>query len=125
MRRLLTVLGLSLLAGCASEPPRKYVVFFANSSVELDDASRNVIAEASAQAQKHSSHVVQVEGYAGAGNDLSADALLAVQRAKLVAQQLHDDGVSGDRIRQTPRAPSSTEASTVGSRRVEIELVSP
>ncbi|MFT9399063.1 OmpA family protein [Acetobacter sp.] len=125
MRRLLTVLGLSLLAGCASEPPRKYVVFFANSSVELDDASRNVIAEASAQAQKHASHIVQVEGYAGAGNDLSADALLAVQRAKLVAQQLHDDGVSGDRIRQTPRAPSSTEGSTVGSRRVEIELVSP
>jgi outer membrane protein OmpA-like peptidoglycan-associated protein len=74
---------------------------------------------------KDTRRVVQVEGYATAGNDLSADSLLAVQRAKLVAQQLHDDGVSGDRIRQTPRAPSTTEASAVGSRRVEIELVSP
>ncbi|GAN63950.1 OmpA family protein [Acetobacter indonesiensis] len=125
MRRLLPVLGLSLLAGCATEPPRKYIVFFSNSSVELDDSARSVISEVSAKAQRHPSRVVQVEGYATAGNDLSADSLLAVQRAKLVAQQLHDDGVSGDRIRQTPRAPSTTEASAVGSRRVEIELVSP
>ncbi|OUI84567.1 OmpA family protein [Acetobacter orientalis] len=124
MRRLMTVLGLSLLAGCASEPPRKYVVFFANSSVELDDAARNVIQQASELAQQNLSRVVQVEGYATAGNDLSADSLLAIKRAKLVAQQLQTDGVSGDRIRQTPRAPSNTEGSSVGSRRVEIELVS-
>ncbi|CEF42816.1 MULTISPECIES: OmpA family protein [Acetobacter] len=125
MRRLLPVLGLSLLAGCATQPARKYVVFFANNSVELDSSSRAVISEISAKAQRHPSRVVQIEGYAGAGQDLSADSLLAVQRAKLVAEQLHQDGVSGDRIRQTPRAPSTTEASAVGSRRVEIELVNP
>ena len=125
MRRLMTVLGLSLLAGCASEPPRKYVVFFANSSTELDDAARNVVQQAAELAQKYPSRLVQVEGYATAGQDLSADSLLAIQRAKRVAQQLSDDGVSGDHIRQTPRAPSNTEGSAVGSRRVEIELVKP
>lgn len=125
MRRLMIVLGLSLLAGCASNPSRKYLVFFANSSVELDDAARNVIQEAANLAQKNPSRIVQVEGYATAGHDLSADSLLAIQRAKLVAQQLRADGVEESHIRETPRAPSNTEGTTVGSRRVEIELVSP
>lgn len=125
MRRILPLLSLSILAACASEPARKYVVFFSNQSVELNDTSRTVIAEVARKAQKHPGSIVQVEGYASAGDDLSADALIAIQRAKLVAQTLHDDGVSGDRIRQTPRAPSSGEGMTVGARRVEIELVNP
>lgn len=125
MRRLLPLLGLSVLGACASQPARKYVVFFSNQSVELNDTARNVIAEAARKAQNHPGSIVQVEGYAAAGGDLSADALIAIQRAKLVAETLHEDGVSGDRIRQTPRAPSSGEGMTVGARRVEIELVSP
>lgn len=126
MRRLLPLLGLTILAACASQPGRKYVVFFSNQSVELNDTARNVIAEAARKAESNPGSIVQVEGYAGAGGgDLSADALIAIQRAKLVAATLHDDGVSGDRIRQTPRAPSNGEGMTVGARRVEIELVAP
>nr|WP_298796179.1 OmpA family protein [uncultured Acetobacter sp.] len=125
MRRLLPLLSLSILAACASQPGRKYVVFFSNQSVELNDTAKNVIAEAARKAQSHPGSIVQVEGYAAAGGDLSADALIAIQRAKLVAAELHEDGVSGDRIRQTPRAPTNGEGMTVGARRVEIELVSP
>lgn len=125
MRRLLPVLGLSVLTACASLPARKYVVFFTNQSVELNEPAKAVIADVAREAQSHPGKIVQVEGYAAAGGDLSADALLAIQRAKLVAATLHEDGVSGDRIRQTPRAPTSGEGMVVGARRVEIELVSP
>ena len=122
MRRLFIALGLSLLAGCASKPPRKYVVFFCNNSVELDSAAQNVVSEAASLARQNPSGIVKVEGYAGVGNDLSADSLLAIQRAKLVRQQIIDDGVDAQRVVQMPRPPSNTEASAVGARRVEIEL---
>lgn len=125
MRRLLPLLSLSILAACAAQPARKYVVFFTNQSVELNDTARSVIAEVANKAQRHPGAIVQVEGYAAAGKDLSADALIAIQRAKLVADTLYEDGVSGDRIRQTPRAPTSGEGMTVGARRVEIELINP
>lgn len=43
MRRLLPVAGLCLLAACAGNAPRKYVVFFSAGSTELDDNARNVL----------------------------------------------------------------------------------
>lgn len=118
------VLGLCLLSACVSTPDRQFVVFFGSRSVELDDSAKSVIAEAAQWAARKPSLLVQVEGYARQGGDLSADALLAIERAKVVSQQLAADGVSGDRIRQKPRAPSNAEG-VVGSRRVEIELVRP
>ncbi len=125
MRRFLPIAGLCLLAACAGNAPRKYVVFFSARSTELDDNARNVLSQVADESRKHPSRIVKVEGYAHAGHDLSADALLAIQRAKAVAQQLSEDGVAGDHIVQTPRAPSSSEGMQVGSRRVEIELANP
>lgn len=125
MRRLFSVVCLSLLAACATQTPRKYVVFFSNQSAELDQAGLDVVAQVAQEAGKHPSRIVRVEGYAGASKDLSADALVAIQRAKAVTQKLHDDGVPSERIVQTPRAPSNLEGMVVGSRRVEIELTSP
>ncbi|MBO1360996.1 MULTISPECIES: OmpA family protein [Acetobacter] len=123
MRRLFPALALCLLAGCTTGPGRKYVVFFSESSTTLDDASKNVISEAAAMAAKYPQADVRVEGYARANGDLSADSALAIDRAKLVAQQLSDDGVAASRISQHPRAPSNADG-TVGARRVEIEFVS-
>ncbi|GBR02103.1 OmpA family protein [Acetobacter oeni] len=123
MRRLLPVVGLCFLAGCAAGPGRQYVVFFGSGSTALDDPAKNVVAEAAAWSAKRPDLTVEVEGYARNGGDLSADELLAIDRAKVVAQQLVADGVPARRILQKPRAPSNSEG-VVGSRRVEIELVS-
>ncbi|GBQ82901.1 hypothetical protein AA13595_1040 [Gluconacetobacter johannae DSM 13595] len=121
MRRLSLVLGLCLLAGCATGPSRKYIVFFTRDSTALDDPARLVVAHAAEQAAHYPNSVINVEGYAAAHGDLSADALLAIDRAKRVSAQLAADGVAGGRIRQKPRAPSN-EDGAVGSRRVEIEI---
>ncbi|GBQ48317.1 hypothetical protein AA18895_1309 [Acetobacter ghanensis DSM 18895] len=125
MRRLFSVACLSLLAACATQAPRKYIVFFSNQSAELDQAGQDVVAQVAQEADKHPSRVVRVEGYAGAGKDLSADAWVAIQRAKAVTAKLQEDGVPSNRIVQTPRAPSNMEGMVVGARRVEIELTSP
>ncbi|MBB2155997.1 OmpA family protein [Gluconacetobacter diazotrophicus] len=121
MRRLSLVVGLCLLAGCASQPSRKYVVFFTRDSVKLEDPALWVVTHAAQQAARDPQSVITVEGYAAAHGDLSADALLAVDRAKKVSSQLVADGVAAGRIRQMPRAPSN-EDGAVGSRRVEIEI---
>ena len=125
IRRLLPVAGLCLLSPCAAQAPRKYVEFFANQSASLDDGASAVIAEVADKARKHPSRIVKVEGYAAAGSNLSADALLAIDRAKAVTAKLFEDGVRGDRIIQTPRAPSNAEGMEVGARRVEIEITRP
>lgn len=124
-RALAPLAGILLLSACADQAPRKYVVFFSNRSAELDEAASTVVAQVAEKASHHPSRIVQVEGYAAAGGDLSADALLAIQRAKVVTEKLQADGVPADHIVQTPRAPSTLEGMAVGSRRVEIELVSP
>ncbi|MBB2202402.1 OmpA family protein [Gluconacetobacter tumulisoli] len=124
MRRLSLVLGLCLLAGCTTGPSRKYIVFFTRDSTVLEDPARLVVTHAAEQAARYPYSVVNVEGYAAAHGDLSADALLAIDRARRVSAQLVADGVSGNRIRQKPRAPSN-EDGAVGSRRVEIEIAAP
>ncbi|NVN12410.1 MULTISPECIES: OmpA family protein [Nguyenibacter] len=121
MRRLSLILGLCLLAGCTNGPSRKFVVFFTRDSSRLDDPARWVVTHAAQQAALYPQASVSVEGYAAAHGDLSADALLAVDRAKKVADQLVADGVAPSRIRQTPRPPSN-EDGAVGARRVEIEI---
>ncbi|NHN85392.1 OmpA family protein [Acetobacter musti] len=124
MRRLLPAVGLCFLAGCATGPGRQYVVFFGSGSTALDDSARNVVSEAASWSAKRPGMTVEVEGYARSGKDLSADELLAIDRAKVVAQELIADGVPANRIVQKPRPPSNADG-VVGSRRVEIELVSP
>ncbi|MBB2204407.1 OmpA family protein [Gluconacetobacter takamatsuzukensis] len=124
MRRLSLFLGLCLLAGCADGPSRKYVVFFTRDSTALEDPAVWVVQHAAEQAAHYPQSVVTVEGYASAHGDLSADALLAIDRVKKVSGQLVADGVRAERIRQRPRAPSN-EDGAVGSRRVEIEIAAP
>ncbi|NHN87247.1 OmpA family protein [Acetobacter conturbans] len=126
MRRLLSVLGLCTLAACAGNGSsgRQYVVFFGQGASDLNESAQAVVARVAERATKHPDRIVAVEGYAHQNSDLSADALLATQRAKTVTQQLVADGVSETRIRQTTRPPSNAEG-VVGARRVEIELLTP
>ncbi|AHI24632.1 OmpA family protein [Komagataeibacter swingsii] len=121
MRRLSLLLGLGLLTGCAGGHPGKYVVFFTQNSTQLDAPAQMVITQAAQRAV--STHArVRVEGYAAASHDLSADELLAIDRAKIVARQLAVDGVDASRISQQPRGPLNNENGALASRRVEIEV---
>jgi len=124
MRRLPLVLGLCLLAGCSTGSSRKYVVFFTHGSATLDSTAQMIVSHAAKTAVDRGAGSVIVEGYAAAHGDLSADELLAIDRARNVADQLAHDGVAQSAIQQSPRAPSNENAS-VAARRVEIEIVSP
>lgn len=124
MRRLLPIVILSLLAGCANVPARKYVVFFSPNSATLDEAAQNVVTEAAQIAERYPAGILKIEGYAAAGKDLSADELLAIDRTKVVSKQLVSDGVAENRLRQQPR-PTTGEDKSVAARRVEIEFVAP
>ncbi|AZV39795.1 hypothetical protein CFR75_05385 [Komagataeibacter xylinus] len=121
MRRLSLLLGLGLLTGCAGGHPGKYVVFFTPNSAQLDAPAQTVISQAAQRAVTNHSKV-RVEGYAAASHDLSADELLAIDRAKIVARQLAVDGVDAGRISQQPRGPMNNEDGALASRRVEIEV---
>ncbi|MBS4073657.1 OmpA family protein [Ameyamaea chiangmaiensis] len=122
MRRLSLVLGLCVLAGCSTGSSRKYVVFFTHGSAALDETAQTIVSHAAATALAKGRANVIVEGYAAAHGDLSADELLAMDRARIVADQLARDGVAPSAIRQAPRAPSNENVS-VAARRVEIEIV--
>lgn len=65
MRRLFSVACLSLLAACASQAPRKYVVFFSNQSAELDQAGQEVVAQVAQEADRHPSRIVRLKGMPG------------------------------------------------------------
>ncbi|MBE7619972.1 OmpA family protein [Gluconacetobacter entanii] len=121
MRRLSLLLGLGLLTGCAGGHPAKFVVFFTQNSTQLDTPAQTVISQA-AQRALAGHGTVRVEGYAAASKDLSADELLAIDRAKIVGRQLVVDGVDASRIRQQPRGPVNNEDGALASRRVEIEV---
>lgn len=123
MRRIaFAFTSLLLLAGCVEGGPRKYVVFFPERSTELDSAAQAVISHVAEKAD--TSDKIMVEGYSPAVGDLNAEELLATKRVQVVSEQLKMDGVGPANIIQSPRGPTS-EAKSVGARRVDLEIVSP
>ncbi|MDI2090137.1 OmpA family protein [Commensalibacter oyaizuii] len=128
MRRFIPVVFMSLLLVACSQSSkltannnRTYVVFFPFASAELDDASVKTIDQAVKYAKHFPQKQVYVEGYAAVYGDLSVDEMLAAQRAKVVAQKITQDGISADRVHDTPRPPEDRK-SQIAARRVEIEV---
>ena len=103
MRRLslsLSMVALLALAACATEPERKFLVFFPSDAMTLtSDASLVVKDVAKTAEQTHASRVTVV-GQAGGGS--STAATLANQRAATVAAALAAAGVNPARIQQEP-----------------------
>jgi len=111
------------LAGCTSSTERdKYVVFFTTGSTALDEAGQEVVSAAAEDARRSHASTVEVEGYAAAHGDLSADEMLAVTRAKSVVAMLGQDGVGSAHIIQTAHSPANNADSRVAARRVTIDV---
>lgn len=126
MRRFVPVLLASILLGACSQSgsltqknDRTYVVFFPFASTDLDDSANKIISQAATYAKKIPEKQVYVKGYAAIYGDLSKDEMMAIQRAKIVAQKVVDDGVLSNRVHDIPRPPENRK-SQVAARRVEI-----
>lgn len=100
---------------------RLYVVFFPIESTSLDDAANKTIRQAVDYARNFPDKQITVKGYAAVYKDLSQDELLAIQRAKVVTQQIIQQGIAADRVHDTPRPPEERK-SQVAARRVEIQI---
>lgn len=126
MRRLpviLSVCAMTGLASCMNDVDRdRYPVFFEPASTSLSSTAQAIVDKAAADARDHNAKVVEVIGHAGAHGNLSADELLAVERAKIVAAALHTAGVGTAQITQVARPPVNNQDAAVASRVVTIEV---
>jgi OOP family OmpA-OmpF porin len=129
MRRLamLLLLVCAMVSGAplsnadAADPPgRKFVVFFQEWSVALDDAAIAVITQAAHLALEHPRIAVQVTGFADPVGTRRSNVLLSELRAQRVADYLLEGGVPPGQIRQVGKGSVKFAISALESRRVEI-----
>ncbi|MUG90201.1 OmpA family protein [Bombella sp. ESL0385] len=118
-----SLLAVTVLAGCASHPPRNdYVVFFDTESVKPSATGVAIIANAVKDARKRHISQFTVSGSAGKMGDDDVLKKLAEARADKVIALLQADGVNPTDIHKVPFTPSSLEDSRVAFRRVTIHL---
>ncbi|GBQ15223.1 OmpA family protein [Swaminathania salitolerans] len=126
MRRLTVMLSVSAFAGlasCSGGPDRdRYPVFFEPASTTLSATAQGIVDKAARDARDTHAKTVEVIGHAGAHGNLSADELLAVERAKIVASALHQAGVGEAQITQIALPPANNQDAAVASRVVTIEV---
>jgi len=127
MRRrlaLMLMLAFATTAGAnAAEPAgRKFVVFFQEWSVAIDDNARKVIAEAAEFARENPTARVRVTGYADPTGTKKSNIMLSELRAQRVTDTLMEDGLPGQRIQQRGKGPVQFAISALESRRVEITV---
>ena len=110
------------VAACAPQPPaNRFVVFFTNRSVELDDPARVVVRDAVAAAKSVPSAPVTVSGYADLPGSPEAAERLSLRRAQAVADTMTAAGIAANRIQLRPRGAGAGEPG-LESRRVEIGI---
>lgn len=126
MRRLpvmLSVFALTGLSACNGGADRdRYPVFFEPASTTVSASAQNIINQAAADARDTQAKTIEVIGHAGAHGNLSADEMLSVERAKVVAAALTKAGVGAAQITQMARPPKNNEDAAVASRVVTIEV---
>ncbi len=126
MRRLPVMLSVCALAGlsaCTSGADRdRYPVFFEPASTAVSPTAQAIIDKAAADARDNHAKTVEVIGHSGAHGNLSADEMLSVERAKVVAAALTKAGVGGAQITQIAHPPKNNEDASVASRLVTIEV---
>ena len=126
MRRfamLLLLLFATIPGAQAAEPPtRKFVVFFQEWSVAIDDAAESVISQAATFARDNPNRPVRVTGFADPTGTRKSNILLSELRAQRVADYLMQDGVPEMWIKMRGKGPVLYAISSVESRRVEISI---
>lgn len=127
MRRIALVLLLSLGACMASAPStsRKFVVFFQEWSVGLDDSARAAIGGAARFARQNPADAVTVTGFATPQGSEQANIDLSRTRAQVVVDELVRGGVPQSRIRLAAAGPTDYTLSSTESRRVEVAVGGP
>jgi outer membrane protein OmpA-like peptidoglycan-associated protein len=127
MRLLVCVGVLLLLNACAlfGSSGQRYVVFFGESSAQLDDAAKAVLVGASDWAKKHPKMPVVVASYADPYGSEKANADFVRLRAHAVVDRLVANGVGASRIQLREVGPVKFESVSQESRRVEITVGSP
>ena len=127
MRRVLSAgLVLSLGACALSDPSgQRYVVFFRESSAQMDDLAKAVLVGAADWAKKHSDMPVTVASYADPYGSQKANADFTRLRAQVVVDGLVANGVLASRIQRREIGPVNFTLDAQESRRVEITVGSP
>lgn len=126
MRRLalLLLLACATISGAqAADPPgRKFVVFFQEWSVAIDDNAEKIIAEAAELARSMSRATITVTGFADPTGSRKSNIMLSELRAQRVVDYLGKDGVGNAQVRQRGKGPVQFAISSQESRRVEINV---
>jgi outer membrane protein OmpA-like peptidoglycan-associated protein len=118
---LLFLFCTTLVSADAADPKgRKFVVFFQEWSVALDDTAVAVITEAAHLALENPRAPVQVTGFADPTGTRTSNILLSELRAQRVVDHLLEGGVPATQLRQRGKGPVHFAISALESRRVEI-----
>ena len=127
MRRLLCVCLLLSLGACALFEPsgQRYVVFFRESSAQMDDAPEAVLAGATNWAKKHPDMPVIVASYTDPYGSEKANADISRLRAQAVVDGLVANGVLASRIQRREIGSVKFQSDPQESRRVEIIVGNP
>lgn len=126
MRRVF-LLALLMLPGCALLPSsgQRFVVFFPDSGVKLDDAAAQVVAAASDQAVAHPDRVVIVAGFADPSGTPAANAQVIRDRTTAVSEALAARGLPAARIQVRDAGQVEFALNSQESRRVVVTVGRP
>jgi outer membrane protein OmpA-like peptidoglycan-associated protein len=127
MRRLLCVCLLLSLGACVLFEPsgERYVVFFRESSTQMDDAAEAVLVGAANWAKKHPDMPVIVASYTDPYGSEKANTDFTRLRAQVVLDGLVANGVMASRIQRREIGSVKFRSDSQESRRVEIIVGSP
>jgi outer membrane protein OmpA-like peptidoglycan-associated protein len=125
-RTFLALLALPLLSACMMgdnlpEQPRR-VVFFTDTSSQLDGPAQAVVADAAALANRNPQAPVRVTGFADPDGNRARNEALSQTRAQNVAAALRAAGVAPSRIAVAGMGEVMLAGGPTGSRRVEIQV---
>jgi outer membrane protein OmpA-like peptidoglycan-associated protein len=127
MRRLLCVCLLLSLGACVLFEPsgQRYVVFFRESSTQMDDAAEAVLVGAANWAKKHPDMPVILASYTDPYGSEKANADFSRLRAQAVVDGLVANGVLASRIQRREIGSVKFQSDPQESRRVEIIVGNP
>jgi len=118
---LLTFAALGFAAGSGAQA-QTFLVFFASSSIELDDPAMGVVEAVADRAKADPKARVMVLGYADPAGTPQANAAISRARAQVVYDRLVQEGLPRERVMRAARGPIDFTVSPQESRRVEVRL---